>query len=853
MITHAGHTALIHTAAWLPSVVWSLAMLQHARVRYGWFVVAVLSVAMAALAGHPQIFVYTLCLATLFVIGTGWRAPLGRWRYYGLSALASTLGVGLAALQLWPTAELTNLSWRAALDFTEFVAYELPLRQVPVLFFPFLYGGAPGAFYATPYFGAWPSSADGWGAGELSGYVGLLPLVLACIGLIANRRKSLAWFWMSMAVLALLLALGAATPLAWLTYHLPVVNKFRAPARYLCVFAFAVSTLAGLGVNALQTHAAARRCLLRTLVGAGCGLLVCLVALKLFAGKISALALQRLGHTVSLNPLTNPALVVPLLIFVAASGALLYWYERPNARVRSALLLIVLLLDLASFGWFYEWRYRAPYAAYLAAPAAAENYRAQLAATQQRLLPVRGGTGHVSELPPNLSKLWGFTSASGYGPLILTRTSRLLTMPPHGTVDESWRDPANQGLDLMAARYVLVPPDQVEPPTVRDERGLVWSTSELNHTIGPGCDAQTPATAQIDLPPATRATRLGLVGALACAVALSDGREFAQMTTTDATGAARVYSLRAGRDASEWAYDCTDVRPTMQHGRAQVFRSYPAQRGAIKCEGHDYVAFVALAGAHEIKDVSLRWTGPPGSFALKKLTAIDDEARISRPVNPVAGSLHDPTRWRYAGDIDAGNSGYGVEVKAEDVGASRVYENLRARPRVWLVSEALRVRADEAFVAVRASRLPDGRAFAPDRVALVEEVAPFAPQASDPSSSARVRLLTDDVLEVATNANAPAFLITSDSYYPGWCATIDGQAAHIYQTDYALRGVALPPGAHVVRFEFRPRSFYYGVGVSALALFLLGGCVWWLQRGALWRGAGLAEIETPSAPPAQSS
>src|SRR5205085_10631034 len=147
-----------------------------------------LSIASAALAGHPQSFVYALALAAAFAVGTGWRAPVGRWRYYGLCVLGSGLGTGVAALQLWPTAELANLSWRAALDFTEFNAYALPLRQAPVLFFPFLYGGAPDAFYATAYFGAWPSSADGWGAGELSGYVGLLPLLLAAIGFITHRR-----------------------------------------------------------------------------------------------------------------------------------------------------------------------------------------------------------------------------------------------------------------------------------------------------------------------------------------------------------------------------------------------------------------------------------------------------------------------------------------------------------------------------------------------------------------------------------------------------------------------------------------------------------------------------------------
>ncbi|HYY41984.1 MAG TPA: hypothetical protein VE775_04580, partial [Pyrinomonadaceae bacterium] len=453
------------------------------------------------------------------------------------------------------------------------------------------------------YFGAWPASTDGWGASELTGYAGLLPLLLACVGYAADRRRVHAWFWAGVAAVAVLLALGAATPLAWLAYQLPVVNKFRAPARYLFLYAFAVSVLAGLGVRALQVRTASSRLLRRTLIGAALTLSACLVGLRLFTDKLNELAWQRLGHSVPLNPLTNPALGVPLLLFVAASGALLWWHKRPAARVRIALLMLVLLVDLSSFAWFYEWRYRAPYAAYLNAPTASANYRAQLAATHERILPVRGGTGRVSELPPNLSKLWGFTSASGYGPLILARTSRLLTMPPHGSVDESWRDPANQSLDLMSVRYVLVPPAEVEPHATTDERGLRWSTGEFNDTIGPGCAATTPATTQIDLPQPTRATRIALVGALACAVALPDGHEFAQLTTTDAAGATHAYSLRAGQDASEWAYDCADVRPAMQHARAKVFRSYPAQRGALVCEGHDYVAFVALAPVQEIKSV----------------------------------------------------------------------------------------------------------------------------------------------------------------------------------------------------------------------------------------------------------
>ena len=51
-------------------------------------------------------------------------------------------------------------------------------------------------------------------------------------------------------------------------------------------------------------------------------------------------------------------------------------------------------------------------------------------------------------------------------------------------------------------------------------------------------------------------------------------------------------------------------------------------------------------------------------------------------------------------------------------------------------------------------------------------------------------------MEVETTSNAPAFLVTSDVYYPGWQATIDDAHTEIFQTNYALRGVQVPPDAH---------------------------------------------------------
>ena len=836
MLAHIGHAALIHAAAWLPLLVWSFAMLQRNKISRFWFIVAALAVACAALAGHPQIFVYTSALAAAFVLITGWRAPLGRWYYYGICALVYALGVGLAALQLWPTAELTKLSWRAALSFDEFTAYALTLRQTAVFFFPLLYGGAPATFYGTAYFGAWPSSADGWGAGELSGYVGLLSLMLAFIGFIMHRRATNGRFWLGVSTIAFLLTLGAATPLAQLTYHLPVVNKFRAPARHFLELTFAISVLSGLGIKAIQRQAANARLLRRVVLSAGFVLCLSILSLFLFRGKINELAIQRLGHDITLKPWINPAVGVPLLLFLIVCITLMYWQRQPHARWHSVLLLVALFLDLGSFGWFTEWHYRAPYKAYLRAPAAAQSYRANLNATNQRLLPVRGGTGRVSELPPNLSKLWDLPSASGYGPFILTRISRLLTMPPHGSVDESWRDPANQSLDLMSVRYLVVPPDEIEPPVTTDERGVRWSGSDFSIQIGPGCNPHNPAAFTLDLPQPQHATQIGLVTALGCSVQLAGDPPVATLTLTDTEEHTSVRSLTAGRESSEWAYDCADVRPAMQHARAPVYRSYPVVRGDVKCEGHDYVALLPVGELKEIKRIELRWTAPAGTLALKKITLRDEATRASTPITPVVGSLNDPARWRHVGDINAMNSGYGAEVKAEDVGASLVFENLRARPRVWLVPEVLRVSADDAFAAVRSSRLPDGRTFDPTQLALVEEQFNFKADRIDPSATVEIGRLTARQMDVRVTSTAPTFVVTSDAFYPGWRATVDGAPAHLYQTDYVLRGVPVPAGAHVVRFEFRPAGFYSGVGLSALSLLILIGCAGYVPK--LFRATG---------------
>lgn len=840
LVAHLGHAALVHAAAWLPLFILSLEKLarrdEEVNAARGanafWYAVSAGSVACAALAGHPQIFVYTLALGGVYALARGWRGGhRARLSYYLLCALSVLTGTGLAAIQLLPTAELAAASLRASLGFAEFVSYALPPGQAPMLLFPYLYGGSPGTLYDLPYFGAWGSEAGGWGAGELSGYVGLLSLLLAAIGCCATRRRRIVWFWLAACAVAFLLALGNATPLARLTYRLPFINKFRVPARHFMELSFGVSVLAALGAQAVLERVASVRLVRRTILAGSLVMLACLATVIALTGRLNALAAGTLERPLSFLPWANPATGVPLVVLAASALALLYWCARPRSYARGALLVCVLLIDLASFSWFYEWHYGPPYKVFARAPQAAAPLRDELAATHARLVPVRGGTGRVSEIPPALSKLWQFPSASGYGPFILSRTSRLLTMPPHGSLDDAtWRDPANLGLDVLAVRYLFVPRDQIEPPATRDEHGILWTRGEFNASLGAGCGAAAPNTFAVELPRAVRANVVAVASALACSATVEDRAEVARLVVTDARGQTYTQELQAGRDTSEWAYDCADVRPTLKQARAPVYRSYPVTRGEVRCEGYDYAARFSLPATLEVKRVELEWTGgASATLSLKKISLLDEASGNSFPVVPVAGSLADATRWRHVLDINPANSGYG-RIKPEDVGEASVYENLRARPRAWLVGKVLHVAEEEALRALHSSRLATGEAFDPAAVALVEEPFDFPAQTLDADATARVVSSADGRMEVETRANAPAFLLTSDVFYAGWEATVDGAPARLLRADYALRGLAVPAGTHRVRFEFRPRSFYRGATFSAASLLFLAACVVWLKR-----------------------
>ena len=802
MMAHLGHTTIIHSAVWSPLLMWSL---EKTRLRRDlrWAAVGIVAIGCGILAGHPQIFVYSLGVSLAYVFLLGWNAPIGRWRYYSSAFTIIVFGFCLAAVLLLPAMQLAGLSLRAQMSFDEFISYSLPLRQLPELLFPYLWGGSQESFYGVPYWGSV------WGPTELTGYVGLLPLALAAICVWKNWRSPLVIFWLGVSVFSLLLTLGNNTPLVHLVYHLPAYNKFRVPARHFFEFTLALPVLAGYGVTTIERLGTSTRVVVTTLITS--------IVLMVITIAITPLLFSRFLIKAGINieqfflP-TNPVIWVPFMVFFITSLALYYWSRQANSPPRKTLLLLALIIDLGSFGWFYEWRFAAPEKQQLAPPATAERYKDMLHLTSQRILPVRGGSASRMEIPVNLSRLWEIPSASGYGPLLLSRVSQLLSMATNGRLLDARFSGTSRSLDIMAVRYILLPRRNVQPSPVSNISTSRWAEEDMEIRLGIDCGSPLLKEKELHVPEPVPVTAIGIVSALACSGEINTGEEVVYIELKDEHGKEQTYRIVAGYDTAEWAYDCPDVLPVMKHSKATTFNSFSVQsNGEAKCEGHRYVTTLPLSEATRISEINLRWGNRPGAIIVSKISLFDDRSQQTYPVSLVASALSDEIRWRHV----------------EDIEETSIYENLRAMPRAWLVTEVVTTTSDQVLQAIQTSLLPDGREFDPSHIALVEEPIQFLIPQADQKATAQVVHLSNTSVEIHTSSKTPAFLVLSDVYYPGWQATIDDALTHILQTDYVLRGVMVPAGGHVVKFDFRPTTFYVGATISSLSLLMVGVLFYW--------------------------
>lgn len=253
LVARLGTYPTISTAAWIPWVMWAAlgVLTRLSRRDAAWLG---LFVGLQLLAGHAQTAWYSLLLTVVFSFWWCLSHRPVRWLPLIVVLLALGLGVGIAALQLLPTAELLAQSQRSGgADYEFVVNYSYAPARIFNLISPNFFGNPGDGSYITKGKGAFFEDAV---------YVGLIPLMASLVAganwIWGKLRRSVrpsyymsVPFWIAVVVFAFVIAFGNHSPVFPFLYdHVPTFNMFQAPVRWHIWTVFGLSVLAGIGVSA---------------------------------------------------------------------------------------------------------------------------------------------------------------------------------------------------------------------------------------------------------------------------------------------------------------------------------------------------------------------------------------------------------------------------------------------------------------------------------------------------------------------------------------------------------------------------------------------------------------------------
>jgi hypothetical protein len=159
-----------------------------------------------------------------------------------------------------------------------------------------------------------------------------------------------------------------------------------------------------------------------------------------------------------------------------------------------------------------------------------------------------------------------------------------------------------------------------------------------------------------------------------------------------------------------------------------------------------------------------------------------------------------------------------------------IYENQAVLPRFFLVSRVRPARNPEEAAALLKS--PD---FDPKHEAIVEGAPGPPPPAGELAGRVSVSEYGLQQVRLAVESERPAYLVTSETHYPGWRAYVDGRPQPIYYTNVAFRGFPVPAGKHQVVMRFETPLFWSAAAASGLGWIVWGALLatWGRRDGRL--------------------
>lgn len=236
---YAGHLAPMATMTWSPLVILAIEGL-IIRPNARWCLLGIFALSMQVLAGYPQIVFFTGVVAAVYVAVHVVRGKCGLRSIACMVAMCFG-AVCLCAVQLFAGYEFGAESVRSSgLSYAEASIFSFAPENFMTLLAPGFFGiDGPVSYWGRCYF---------W---EMCLYFGVIGLALSICGYFFGK-KELRRFSLVTALVCLLLALGAHTPVYRFLYsYAPGFDMFRGQSKYIVAASLFLVMLAAIGLDSL--------------------------------------------------------------------------------------------------------------------------------------------------------------------------------------------------------------------------------------------------------------------------------------------------------------------------------------------------------------------------------------------------------------------------------------------------------------------------------------------------------------------------------------------------------------------------------------------------------------------------
>lgn len=384
------------TIAWLPLILLSFDKIHSSAKKWPWQVVFVIAVVSSFFAGHLQVFFYGMLLFVLYAVSI--KKGGTKLKLYPMHILIPIIIAALTApvlvrfiSEFMTSSRVSGASWTAE-------GFFIPVQHLI-------------QFIAPDYFGN-PTTLNYWGTwnyGEMIGYVGIIGLIVACVGI---GRSTL--FWAISAVVALVFAVDSQVSHLPFLWHIPFLSSLQ-PTRLLALVDFCLAVLSAYGVSSMIRN---EKKIPRIAVTLGVGCIVALCWLSVYQPAWFHIPLEQVG-------IIKRNMILPTALFGAWCVVCVSSFMRSSflRTVGYMGMIVVLLFDLTRFGWKFT-------------PFTDRSYffpkTEIIEQLQQMKKPFRVTAVDDRLMPPNVFGYYDIESIAGYDPVYSGRYEEYIAAMERG-------------------------------------------------------------------------------------------------------------------------------------------------------------------------------------------------------------------------------------------------------------------------------------------------------------------------------------------------------------------------------------------------------------------------------------